>query len=156
MVTVHYTYVGQCDAIFNVTVGGQPVPDQDGVAYLFIRILKIENNRPDAVDFELTNSKMFINQGDSRPTFDLVGVVQSPSPFHVPPGTVQNGLFLLYSAQVSGLDANNPAQDAANVNWFVEYDSTGLPDGQGVLMVKEPPQAGGQVQRDCSLLQFPR
>ena len=57
---------------------------------------------------------------------------------------------------MTGLDANNPAQDAATVNWFVLYDMTGLPDGQGVLMVKEPPDAGGQVQRDCNLIQFPK
>jgi len=75
--------------MLNVTVNGQLGPDEPGAAYLFIRIFAIENNRPDAVDFDLTDSKMFINQGDSRPTFNFDAVVHSPSPWLVPELTTE-------------------------------------------------------------------
>jgi hypothetical protein len=154
-VVVHYRVIGQCDSMGAFLINGQepPGPDVPGWAYLFIQVFAIENNSPDAVDFALTDSKMFVVQSDSHWDFSLDWLVRSPSPYIVPAHTVQTGLYLLYDAHLNGLDYNNPAQDAATVDWSVGYDSSG---GPGVIMVKEPPGAGGQVQSECKRLQFHR
>jgi len=154
-VTLTYRVVGQCDSLFGSVDGnGNPIADQPGTVNLVIHIFKAENNRPQAVDFKLVDRNLFINLAEGRSTFDFDSLVRSPSPFDLPAGAVRN-TNLFYLARIPGLpNRDHPSLDSANINWHVLYDTTGLPDGQAVLLIKSPDSAGGQVQAICNQLEI--
>ena len=153
-VTLYYRVVGQCDNLFGLSVdgNGNPIADQPGTVNLVIDIFRIENNRPQAVDFKLIDRNLFINLAGGRSTFDFDNLVRSQSPFDVPAGSVKH-TFLPYLARIPGLpNREHPSLDSVNIDWHVLYDTTGLPDGQAVLLIKQPSGAGGQVQTICGNL----
>jgi hypothetical protein len=63
---------------------GNPIADRPGAVNLVIAIFKEENNRPQAVDFKLIDSNLFINVAEGHQTFDFDSLVRSPSPFLIP------------------------------------------------------------------------
>jgi hypothetical protein len=154
-VTLNYRMVGQCDTMFGSVDGnGNPIADIPGTAYLVIDIFKAENTRPQAVDFKLIDSNLFVNLAAGNQAFDFDRLVRSPSPFDLPAGAVKN-TFLPYVARVPGFpNRDHPSLDSANIDWRVLYDTNGLPEGQAVLLIKQPPGAGGQVQAICNQLQI--
>jgi hypothetical protein len=152
-VTLTYRVVGQCDSLFGtVDANGNAIADQQGTVNLVIEIFKAQNNRPQAMDFKLIDRNLFINLTGGRSTFDFDNLVRSPSPFDLPAGSVKN-TFLLYLARIPGLpNRDHPSLDSVNIDWRVLNDTTGLPDGQAVVLIKQPPGAGGQVQAVCNQL----